>query len=509
MAENPTGYFKVLQERNSKEVQFFFWMQMTWVGTVTNTEKGKEKSFKLIRVADCELRLLFSLSDTSDKLRHSQVFMLETKSQREGKKLVRLTANELTKPTELSATLLETTRQVLKVQSGHYPYFADFLLEENPPTVLQLETTGYDKDSGCFVYPYFAFDQLGKIHQPNDHGYYEQLRLMPKDDSNALKHLPAETILVPKILDDHWEAFGVNGSLALGFQVASLFLHSIFPKLGFHPILSKFGDPGTGKTEGSRIENRMFGMDWVGVPMPKQTTGNGLDRIVAKQSNQVVFINEAVDGKTNFTMDKLLTIFNREGVVKAKKSNDLSTRVVEIKAALAFTWNVEMRASATIKQMMVSLHYKAKDQDDDTREAFRRLFELKPEHLAAVLRLLMLHQEEIEERLVQIVLKLRSKLLLTGVATERIAGCYAVCLAGFQTLIEVANLDTQVARERLKQVLDQTTQMAKNKNAYASDETEDADVFLEAVFKELQGSANPVAHNGCGFRLYKDRSTDK
>ena len=243
--------------------------------------------------------------------------------------------------------------------------------------------------------------------------------------------------------------------------------------------------------------------------MPRQTTGNGLDRIVAKQYNQVVFINEAVDGTSNFTMDKLLTIFNREGVVKAKKSNDLSTRVVEIKAALAFTWNVEMRASAAIKQRMVSLHYKAKDQDDDTREAFRRLFELKPEHLAAVLRLLMLHQKEIEERLVQIVLKLRSKLLLTGVATERIAGCYAVCLAGFQTLIEVANLDTQVARERLKQVLDQTTQMAKNKNAYASDETEDADVFLEAVFRELQGSANPLAHNDCGFRLYKDRSTGK
>ncbi len=311
------------------------------------------------------------------------------------------------------------------------------------------------------------------------------------------------------VFDYKWTAFGVNGALSLGFQVASLFLHSTFSHLGFHPILSKAGDPGTGKTEGSRIENRMFGMNWTGVAMPKQTTGNGLDRVCAKQSSQVVFINEAKDGKTNFSMDKLLTIFNREGVVKAQKSNDLSTRVVKIKAALAFTWNVEMRASAPIKQRMVSLQYKTSNQDDDTREAYRRLFERKPEELAAVLQLLMEHRSEIEERLIQDVLQLRSKLLLAGVATERIAGCYAVCLAGFQALVSVAGLDVQVAKKRLKVVVEQATQMAKTKNAYASDETEDADVFLEAIFGELQGKTAPTAYSDDGFRFYMDRSTNQ
>ena len=109
----------------------------------------------------------------------------------------------------------------------------------------------------------------------------------------------------------------------------------------------------------------------------------------------------------------------------------------------------------------------------------------------------------------QIVLQLRGKLLQAGVATERIAGCYAVCLAGFQTLLSVAGLDAQFAKERLKLVLDQTTQMAKTKNAYASDETEDADVFLEAIFGELQGKENPTAYSDAGFRLYKDRATNE
>ena len=208
-------------------------------------------------------------------------------------------------------------------------------------------------------------------------------------------------------------------------------------------------------------------------------------------------------------MDILVTIFNREGVVKAQKSNDLSTRVVEIKAALAFTWNVEMRASAPIKQRMVSLQYKANDQNQETRAAFSRLFERKPEELASVLQLLMQHRGEIEQQLVQGVLKLRSKLLLLGVATERIAGCYAVCLAGFQALVSITGLDVQVAKERLKLVMEQATQMAKTKNAYASDETEDADVFLEAILGELQSNADPTAHSDNGFRLYRDRGSNE
>ena len=97
---------------------------------------------------------------------------------------------------------------------------------------------------------------------------------------------------------------------------------------------------------------------------------------------------------------------------------------------------------------------------------------------------------------------------MIGVATERIAGCYAVCLAGFQALVSIAGLDVQVAKERLKAVLEQTTQMAKTKNAYASDETEDADVFLEAILGELKGS-NQNDYSDCGFRLYKDRGTNQ
>ena len=90
---------------------------------------------------------------------HNQVFILETKSQREGLKQVRVSANELVQSTALSTTLLETTRQVLRVPNAQYSEFADFLLKGKPPTIRQLETTGYDEDSNVFVFPKFAFDK--------------------------------------------------------------------------------------------------------------------------------------------------------------------------------------------------------------------------------------------------------------------------------------------------------------------------------------------------------------
>ena len=503
IASSPSEYYEVLREQSNQPVQFFYWGGITWVGTERN---GKVQN-PVERVADCEIRLLFSLNDTTDELRNRQDFLLETDSKREGKQLVRLDAAELVRPTELSVTLLATTRQVLTVQPGHYRYFADFLLRNNPPKIRLLKSTGFDEKSGCFVFPKFAFDKNGKLHQPNLQGYYEQLCLMPVADSNAIKGLPAGTELVPEILDDHWKAFGVNGSISLGFQVASLFLHCTFPTLGFHPILSKVGDPNTGKTGGSKIENSMFGMDWSGVPMSKETTNNGLDRILAKNSGQVVFFNEAVDGKTNFSMDKLLTIFNREGVVKARRTNDLSTRIVEIKAALAFTWNNEMRASAPVKQRMVSLHYKNSEFNEYTLEAFHKLLARSAVELASVLRLLMQYRMEIEENFISTVLYFQRQLINAGVANERIAGCYAVCLAGFQTLMAISGLESQIVKERLKQLTESTTAMAKSKDPNESDETEDADVFLEAILGELQNSYDPSKLNENGFRVFKDQKT--
>ena len=76
-------------------------------------------------------------------------------------------------------------------------------------------------------------------------------------------------------------------------------------------------------------------------------------------------------------------------------------------------------------------------------------------------------------------------------------------------MVSVAGTDAQIAKERLKLVMGQTTQMAKTKNAYASDETEDADVFLEAIFGELQGKTAPTAYSDDGFRFYMDRSTNQ
>ena len=101
-----------------------------------------------------------------------------------------------------------------------------------------LQHTGYDEESGCFVYPNFAFDRTGKLHTLNGQGYFDQLKIIPAPDSNAIKLPPDPKADVAAILQEHGRAFGINGALALGFQVATSFSHVTFPILGYHPILN-------------------------------------------------------------------------------------------------------------------------------------------------------------------------------------------------------------------------------------------------------------------------------
>ena len=125
---------------------------------------------------------------------------------------------------------------------------------------------------------------------------------------------------------------------------------------------------------------------------------------------------------SRFSLNKILTHFNRGSTAKGKPTNDLTTQSVEAQAALALTWNPEMPASAAEKQRMVSLEFRVDQQNEVTRQAFQALFRQKPEKLAGVLLQLMSERQEIEEEFPSVVLEHQSRMLKSGVANERIAG---------------------------------------------------------------------------------------
>ncbi|MEK9704113.1 MAG: toprim domain-containing protein, partial [Deltaproteobacteria bacterium] len=228
-------YWQIYRKRYPKlKTHIFSWDANTWIGTAKDKDDSPELGVE--RIADCEIRLLYSLKDTTNQQRSKETFLLETCSRREGRKQVRMTAAELSKPSELTSTLLETTRQIFRLQPVHFPTFGAYLLRSNPPSIRVLQHTGYDEESGCFVYPNFAFDRTGKLHTLNGQGYFDQLKIIPAPDSNAIKLPPDPKADVAAILKEHWQAFGLNGTLALGFQVATSFSHVTFPILGYHPI---------------------------------------------------------------------------------------------------------------------------------------------------------------------------------------------------------------------------------------------------------------------------------
>jgi len=511
-AEDAKDYWEIYRERYPKlKTHIFSWDANTWIGTAKDKDDPPELGVE--RIADCEIRLLYSLKDTTNQQRTRETFMLETFSRREGRKKVRMTAAELSKPSELTATLLETNRQIFRLSPHHFPTFGAYLLRSNPPSVRVLQCTGYDEESNCFVYPHFAFDATGKLHTLNEQGYFDQLRVIPAPDSRVIKNIPDSKADVTAILQEHWQAFGLNGVLALGFQVATTFSHTTFPILGYHPILSKWGDPNTGKTSGSKMENRMFGMDWHGLSGSQETTRVAMERTLARHSNQVVYINEVKDD-SRFSLNKILTHFNRESTAKGKPTNDLTTQSVEAKAALALTWNLEMRASAAEKQRMVSLEFRVDQQNAETSKAFQSLWMREPNELASVLFQLMSERQQIEEQLPSVVLEHQSRMLKSGVVNDRIAGCYALCLAGFQMLVQIIpNLSVEQRKEWLGDVSRQTVELARSRRVDESDDDLEVDAFVEAIMLEIQrkesDGIDPSRYSDDGFRTQFNRKRNE
>ena len=144
---------------------------------------------------------------------------------------------ELSKPSELTSTQLETTEGGF----SDYSRFISQLLARifyaaTCSRIRVLQHTGYDEESGCFVYPKFAFDRTGQLHTLNDQGYFDQLKIIPAPDSNAIKLPPDPKADVAAILQEHWQAFGLNGDSRAWFPSSYFIFARNVPNPGYHPI---------------------------------------------------------------------------------------------------------------------------------------------------------------------------------------------------------------------------------------------------------------------------------
>lgn len=300
------------------------------------------------------------------------------------------------------------------------------------PVVRQIYTLGHDRDSGCLVFKDFLIDPSGKFHTLDDRGFFRVSRKEflrpPEIPSINPKRGGVSSDRIYQLLSEAWP---YNAQLAVAYAVASWFVYSIKPELGFFPFLSLHGDIQTGKSRLIRCLNAMQALDEEGLPLTRLNTGKGEIRRLAQRSALFKALLEAnSQEKIKFDLESLLTLYNHGNSlqVRAMKSNDLATKETEFLGTLIFSQNTEpFRTKAQMSRVISSWPFRSDAITDKTTMAYRELLKISLREMANVYVEIMANRKEIEAGWYAEYIKARDQILET-VPDNRIAENYGLVL---------------------------------------------------------------------------------
>ena len=352
-------------------------------------------------------------------------------------KLCSMAGTDLASPNAIRSAFLENACAVWKGDQGPSLALTSKIVDSGAPVVRQVHVLGHDRESGCLVFSDFAVDRDGKVHSPDGKGFFrlgrrEILRPPPIESDRDRTIRPKKGESMKRIYELLNAAWPDNGPLALAFWVASWFAYAVKPELGFFPFLSLWGDTQTGKSGLARRLNAMQCWDSEGLPMTKLNTGKGEIRDLAKKSSMCIPLLEGnKEEKMRFDLNSLLTLFNAGNPlqVRAKKSNDLATRVTEFQATLCFVQNKEpFQTKAQMERVVSSRMFVSKDLTDSSIVAFRELLRIPGRELGQAYLEVMSRRREVEAGWYAEYIRARDE-IMQAVPDNRIAEVHGLVLA--------------------------------------------------------------------------------
>jgi hypothetical protein len=255
-------------------------------------------------------------------------------------------------------------------------------------------------------------------------------------------------------------AWPQNGTLALAFTVASWFVGTVRPTIGFFPFLSLHGEVQSGKSRLVRMLNACQCLDEEGIPMSKLNTGKGEIRKLAQRSGIFVAMLEANNvERIRFDLDTLLTRYNHGNPLqtRARKTNGLETLEVPFRAALIFAQNIEpFRTKAQNERVVSTRAFLQKDITAESKLAHNELVRTPPRKLAHVFVEIMQRRREIETSWESEYLRARDE-VFEAMQDNRLSENHGLILAFHRILCRVLNVSDdltefiiELAREKRK-----------------------------------------------------------
>lgn len=269
-----------------------------------------------------------------------------------------------------------------------------------------LETLGYNVTHDVYVFSNAIFSknkllevsEMGIIEdKANEKKYYlpafgvAQIDNPDYDGERKFQYI-AGTLNFKKWAELYFRAFETNGGIAILFLVLSVFWDVVFSYVGFFPFLFLFGAYGTGKTSLVEFLLRIFGKDFIGIPL-NNATQVGLTRTIASRNNSIFYLKEYTPETDEANQDLLLTAYDGSGRATGIKSNDNRTKIAAVKSAIILDGNHLPTQKAAVLSRMILLNFEENKFSEKQRTAFAELGKIQDNGFGKVLTDILKHRE--------------------------------------------------------------------------------------------------------------------
>ncbi|MFZ5447059.1 MAG: toprim domain-containing protein [Thermodesulfobacteriota bacterium] len=369
-------------------------------------------------------------------------FSLEIKPRKGQSTACSVTAEEIASPHGLTTMFLQRARVLWMGGKPESLALAELIVESGAPVVRQLQATGYDSESGCYVFKTFLITPKGQMLLPNNHGFFEATRALYIRPAPHPTLSPVKGIAPKEVWWLISLAWGDKGVVAVVWVVASWFVNQIKKRIGFFPFASLHKDPQTGKTRLVRTLNAMQGLDEEGLPMVKVNTSKGEVRQLAQRSGLFKALLEGNNAeKMRFDMETILPLYNSNPLqITAKKTLDIQTRDVPFLSSLMFVQNVEQFRSRAQRERVISLKFEKKDLTVETKKALDDLLKIPLAQLSHFFVDVMAHRNQIEDEWYD-EFKHCQEELYEAIPDNRLNENYALILAFHRLLCKIIEIE--------------------------------------------------------------------
>ncbi|MGE4401823.1 MAG: toprim domain-containing protein [Desulfobulbus sp.] len=315
------------------------------------------------------------------------------------------------------------------------------------PEVVQLAVTGYQPESGHYIFNRWAVDISGNLAAPNKRsvfkiGHNQYFKPPQHGESKSIQAIAITKKRAKEIYRLIHEAWGLNGVVALSWTVAGWFVNQVKAETNFFPFLSLFGDPASGKSALVTLLNNIQGREGEGLPVTQLNTKKGAIRTIGQVSGLFTALLEDNDrNEKGFDYSIILTAYNRGPLqVQASFSNDLATKENPFLGTLLFSQNLEPFNSKAEKQRTISLEFKAEGISDSTRAAYEKLTAIDKREIAGIMQQVLIKRAHFKDWHKEYT---AAQTTLRPMAERRILDNHALILAFYRLFCTCFDIDIE------------------------------------------------------------------